>query len=239
MPQDAYRQTYRVESRIRALSQEEEKLVADRLSDWHARARKQAMSATMELAVPLAGAVAGLVYGAVRGNGAVLFVGALMTVMLGVILVLARRAGRARVAASRGPWDAPEGGWKIRETRVFARSVTGAVSDDEDYTRRLLFEIPGGDWFYVDPLDLPALRGADEIGRAEVHLTRLWPHGAYLLAEARGDALPQRGLEDGGDDYARDCEAGRVWRPQDEESATEDLVPEAKLPAWVREACGR
>jgi hypothetical protein len=235
MAPEPYRQTYRVERRTRDLTEAERAIVDARVRDWDEQVRKRERRHTIELTLPLVVGVAAVLFGAIRGNGAVIFMGGLMGSLFAIFFLVAWRQAKARIAASRGPWHPPPDGYGAIETRVVARSVVGAISGDEDYACWLLFEIPGGDWFYLEATVLP-----DGDARAEVHLVRLAPHGPYLSAEARGDAIPRRGASGQPDDYAKAMDDGQVWHPaltpDEGEHDVEGRVAEAKLPAWVRAA---
>ncbi len=236
-----YRSAYRVERRVRDLSPEERALVERRRADYHAHVRAQETGTVHEMLVPIAVSLGAVAFGMLGHNHAAAIAGAGMAMMLVVLYVIARRKARERIAASKGPWDGPEGGWKVQETRVFARSVVCAVSGDEDYAMLLLFEIPRGDWYCVDPLCLPAegRAGDRDLARAELRLARLWPDGAFLSARAIGEALPWQGASGGAEDYAEAVEKGQVFQLDDgEEPGADALIPEARLPAWVREAVG-
>jgi hypothetical protein len=225
----SYRQTYRIERRERPLRPDEAQLVETRRRAWHAVVRKQETTHVPEMFVPFAVVVLLI---ALKDWRVSIAVGGVGTLFFGVLYVVARRKMLARLAAARGPWDAPERGFAIQETRVVARSVVGAVSGDEDYEHWLLYEIPNGHWFFVDRLCLP--HTADTIEREELRLTRLWPHGVYLSIERVGEPIMRRGASGLHDDYARDAENGYVWRPADTESGADGFVSEADLPAWVR-----
>jgi len=237
MPREPYRETYRVERRTRDLGAEERAVIDAHVRDWDERVRRQERAGMLTLLVPLVGSVAAVVFGALRGNGGVVFTGGVMTLVFALCFVGARRQSKVRTAASRGPWHAPPDGYRVIETHVFARSVVGAVSGDEDYEEWLLFEVPGGDWFYVDPTCLSAQNV--DLARAELHLVRLTPHGPYLSVEPRGEAIPRHGALTDPDAYAKAVDDGQVWRPSlDEEYEAEGLVAEGDLPAWVRAAAG-
>ena len=117
-------------------------------------------------------------------------------------------------------------------------AVVDAVSGDEDYAVWLLFEIPGGDWFFVDPLCLPGSDAATSVAmfaREHVTLTSLWPHGVFVSADASGDPIPHRGGGIG--DYAEADARRFVWRPEEASLVgnADGMVPESSLPAWMRD----
>jgi hypothetical protein len=235
-----YREGYRVEERTRPLSPEEEALVREQRAEWDAEVSRSAFRSSRELVVGLAFAVVVAVVGIVRRSGALVFGGALMTALLAVLVVVARRAAGRTIAASKGPWSAPEGGFQIREIVVIARSVVGAASGDEDYVTWLLYEIPGGAWFFVDPLCVPAPSGAsiEALARARLRLTMLSSNGVVLSVEASGDPIPHHGADLSSEGYASAMERDFVWAPEDEHwrGNADGLVPEAALPATIREA---
>lgn len=142
--------------------------------------------------------------------------------------------------AAKGPYTPPDGGWQVRELVVVARSVVGAASGDEDYVTWLLFEIPGAAWVFFDPACLPEPYAASvaSIARARLRVTMLSPNGVTLAVEASGDPIPHHGADLSEDGYADAVERGFVWRPEDEwvKGNADGLVPEAALPAWIREA---
>ncbi len=219
-----------------ARSPDAERAIVDaRVRAWNDQVRKRERGHALELLVPLAVVVAAMLFGALRGNGAVLFVGGLMGLMFAFFFVVAQRQAKERIAASKGPWHPPPGGYRAIETQIVARSVVGAVSGDEDYAYWLLFEIPGGDWFYLDPTVLP-----DGNAHAEIHLVRVAPYGPYLSAEGRGGVIPRRGASGHPDDYAKAMDAGQMWcpslSPDEEEHDADGRVAETNLPAWVRAA---
>jgi hypothetical protein len=213
---DAYRLGYRVETSVRELTTDEAALVAARVREWDAQVRRNAMGRVRELvfAVPLAIIV--VIIAAGRGWDGVVFAAGVMGALFALLLFAARRQALATIAAARSPWLAPEGGWKMRETRVVARSMTSVMSSGEDPTIWLLYEIPNGDWFYVDSVGLRAKR--NELARAEVRITRFWPEGAYLDVSASGDSIPCQELAD-------------AWKPPNENA--DGTIAEAALPAAI------
>jgi hypothetical protein len=119
-------------------------------------------------------------------------------------------------------------------SRVFARSVVVAVGGDRRGGCWLLFEIPGGDWFYLDVCvlldeDAPPVHVAVELDRAELYLAHLAPHGQPLTIEGRGDAIPR-------------AAKAQVWSPPmplgRRERNPHGRVAEADLPASIRAAVG-
>lgn len=259
MPDDPYRSAYRVEETTRAPTAEELARVHARRDERTAHIRKQAMSGPRDIVVPLVVAVIAIGVGFAIDNPAVIFAGGLMTVMLTVIFVIARRKALERLAGyAPGPWSLADDEYEVREIRVVARSVVGAASGDEDYATWALFEIPGSRWLYVDPLCVP-LDGAgasvDALARADVRLTQLLPHGEFLSAALSGDAIPRRGASGGSDDYTDALERGFEWRPggpiddeRDEEAEQEHdeslepgpigRIAEDELPRWIRDLVG-
>lgn len=188
MSDAAYRSGYRVETHVRDLTPDESALVAARLREWNDQVRRQAMRPVRELVYALPFGV-GLVLLATRtGWDAVVFATGLMVVFFGLLAFVARRHALRTIAASRGPWHAPEGGWKMRDTRVVARSIVTVLGGVE--SAWVLFEIPRGDWFYVDSACLPGPR--TDLARSDVRFTRLWPDGVFMEVIASGDTIPSR-----------------------------------------------
>jgi hypothetical protein len=238
-----YRSSYRVEQTVRPASSDELALVRERRRVWRAMVKERELGPMRELLVALIVAIGALVFGLASHNVAVAIAGGAMTVMLLAVGLIGRRNANARIARSRGPWEIPDAGLIVRDTRVIARSVVGAVTDDEEYGVYLLFEIPGGDWFFVDPLALPVNAGphGSAIARADVRLTSIEPDGVYIAADATGDPIPHRGAratatDARGEDFARDVERGFVWAPEQAwwKGNADGLVPEERLPAWMR-----
>lgn len=204
-----------VEEQVRPLTDAEAAFVRERLEGWHREVGRTARRTPREL---FAGAGGGLVVagiGAARGSGAVLFAGAVVAAVLAALGAVAQRRARKAMLAARGPWDAPEGGWRVREIRVRARAVV-------DASGTYLYEIPGGDWFFVDRLSLPD--SAAPLARAELRLTALFPDGVFLAAEPSGAALPEHAL------------GGAIWSPPDDawRGNADGRIAEAALPEAVR-----
>jgi hypothetical protein len=150
----------------------------------------------------------------------------------------------------RGPWEPPPGGWTVRETHVVARSAVRVPGGDEELGTWtwLLFELPGGDWFYLRVEESYRVNRAEEFAHADLVLTRLSPRGPILDGIVSGEHLaifdaPEM-LSDG---YDAAVEAGRTWNPEvtwnDEmgrrRREDDGLVREQDLPAWVLTAVGR
>ncbi len=211
-----YRLGYRVETSVRDLTTDEAALVAARAREWDARVRRNAMGGVRELlfAVPLAVIV--VIIAAGRGWDGVLFATGVMCALFALLFFAARRQALATIAAARGPWNAPAGGWKMRETRIVARSMTIVVANDEGGPIWLLYEIPYDVWFYVDSVCLRADR--NELARADVRIKRFWPEGAYLGASASGDPIPCQELED-------------VWKPRND--GADGTIAQAALPTAI------
>lgn len=256
MPDEPYRSAYRVEETTRAPTTEELARVHARRDERAAHFRKQAMSGPRDMIVPLVVAIVAIGAGFAIDNPAVIFAGGLMTVMLSAILVIARRKALERIESfPPGPWSLADDEYEVREIRVVARSVVGAASGDEDYVTWALFEIPGGQWLYVDPLSVPvdgAGASVEALARADVRLTQLLPHGEFLSATLSGDPIPRRGASGRpGDEYADALERAFEWRPggsidderdEGEKDYDESLEPgpigrisQDDLPDWIRE----
>ena len=243
-PDPVYRRGYRVETRTRELTAAESALVALRVREYDAEVRKQGMSRPREAAIGAAISTGVAALGALRASPPLLFAGALTGALLGVLALLARRAAKRTIGVARGPWHAPDGGWRVRETTVVARSVVGAASGDEDYMLWLLFEIPGGDWFYVDPGCLPP--EAPHLAHSTVEIARLISPGGdgpFLEVRVHGDPIPRLGAADDPDSYAAEIAAERTWAPGPGEGPdawdASGVVAEASLPRWMRELVSR
>ena len=188
MSDDAYRSAYRVETRVRDLTADEAALVDARLREWNEHVRRQAMRRVRELVYALPFAVGLVILAARSGWDGIVFAAGMMCVLFALLAFVARRQALKTIAAARGPWHAPDGGWKMRETRVVARSIVAVDGSDDGLW--VLFEIPGGDWFYVDAICLPV--AVEQLDRADVRFTRLWPDGSYVAVDSSGDTIPWR-----------------------------------------------
>lgn len=259
MSSEPYRSSFRVDETTRALRADELAFVHARREERAAHVREQEMRGAKEMVLPLVTGVIAFAIGLAIDIPVVAFTGGGMAVAFAAIFVLVRRKALERIAAHPpGPWALPDEAYSVREIRIVARSVVGAASGDEDYVTWALFEIPGGRWVFLDPLSVP-LDGAgarlEALARADVRLTQLLPRGEFLSATVSGDAIPHRGAGGGaGEDYARAIERGFEWRPggpvdaefdEDGRDYDESLgpgpfgrVPEAALPAWIRERDG-
>jgi hypothetical protein len=121
------------------------------------------------------------------------------------------------------------------------RSVVRAASGYKDNCAWtwLLFEIPGGDWFYFAPDESPRTDRAEEFARTDLVVAQLSPHGPTLSVAATGKQLPIFGTSEDSDPYAQ-LKAGRTWQPRKGwENRYDDRVREHDLPAWVLESVGR
>ncbi|MDB4994680.1 MAG: hypothetical protein JWM74_2112 [Myxococcaceae bacterium] len=234
---EPYRETYRVERRTRELTDAEHAIARAHIDDWDRRVRAQHLTPVRRMFVAIPVAVLVAAFGVIRGNHALVATALLVGAFFAVIGFFARRDALKLIAISRGPWHPPAPGWCVIETHVFARSVIGAASDDEEYTHWLLYEIPGGTWFYLDPYDVAS--PPIDLARSELHLARLAPWGPYVSATSSGDPIPHRGATDtpDGSGFAAAVEAGHLWQPATQEyaeSGADGLVEESALPAWVR-----
>jgi hypothetical protein len=206
----AYRSGYRVETNVRDLTDEEAAIVQTRLREWNDQVRRQAMARVRELVFALPFAIGLVILAARSGWDGIVFAAGMMCVLFTLLVFVARRQALKTIAASRGPWHAPEGGWKMRDTRVVARSIVTAPGDDS--ATWVLFEIPGGDWFYVDAICLPG--SLEQLARADVRFTRLWPDGVFMEVVSSGDELPTRDLP--------------TWEPPSDDA--DGLIAESALP---------
>ena len=233
MPETPYRTGYRVEQRVRPLTPEEESLVRERLARWRAQREKNEPHPALELSLATAVPACFAAYGAWKGELWMAVIGAIATLFLVALIVVAARKRRERLAAARGPWHAPEGGWQVCESHLFARSIVGAASGDEDYSQWVLFEIPGGEWFFVEPLSLPD--PSADLAREHVSLARLWPHGVWIAASSTGEPIPRHGAKNTEASYPDDVENGWVWNDENAGATELDRVPEGSLPTWIRD----
>jgi hypothetical protein len=223
---DPHRQSYRIEERIRSPTPEEREIVRGREATWRAAVIDRELRTTWDLLPPSVVAAAVLLLGWWRSSLPAAIAGGALAVLMAVMWWLARANARKRAAHAKSPWDAPDSGWQVRELFVVARALVVSASGDEDYGEWWLFEIPNGDWFYVDPIELPSF----DAPRAEIRLASLHPNGPYLHGTSNGEELPRRGAPH--DDYAKAVEMGFVWRP--ESATTDGRVTEATLPEWMR-----
>lgn len=220
-----HRLTYRVAGTIRDLSPEEERIVRERSTKLEAdvRAREMQNPRVFLFGIGASGIV--LVAGIVMGNTRVMAASAIAVAMFVTLLLAAHRAALKRVEARSDPWRPPKNGWQARETRIVSRSVTLAASGDEDYLEFLLFEIPGGDWFYIESGLLPA--SAFPL-RDELRLVALHPDGPDLTATSTGDPLVRHGESD----YVKAMAAGHEWAPRDA-SKWKGAIARSELPEWL------
>ncbi len=243
-----YRSGYGVEDQVREPSIEERALIAKR------RARDLAVRKKNQLSGPrgvlnMAG-VAAIVFavGAVLEHPPLVFGAGLTATLCGVLGFLGYQRGLDRVRARRGRWDTPDGEWRTHETRIRARSVLYAASEDEDYITWIVFEIPGDDWAAIDDLWLTD-RGPG-LAKADLRITWLEPANECLGVEAVGEPLPKHGaLRLGaesyeGEDFAQAIADGFGW-PDPEEAYEEGIdpgegpirrVPESELAPWMKDA---
>jgi len=215
MSDDAYRSAYRVETRVRDLTSDEAALVDARRREWDTHVRRQAMARVRELVFALPFAIGLVILAARSGWDGVVFSAGMMTVLFALLAFVARRQALKTIAAARSPWLGPEGGWKMRDTRVIARSTVKAHGGADPHAIWLLFEIPGGTWFYIDTFCLPPDK--KDLSRANVQFTRLWPDSMYFAVTASGDAIPMGELDDD------------TWDPSDD--AADGMIEEKALPA--------
>lgn len=246
MAESPYRSGYGVEDRVREPSAEERQLIEER------RARDLAIRKKNELGgakgvLNMAG-IAVMVFAvfAVLEDPAAMFGAGLTAVMCAVFGWIGYQKGLERIRARPGRWDAPDHEWRTHETRIRARSVLFAASEDEDYITWLVFEIPGDDWAAIDDLWAPPEQRAD-LPNDDVVLRWLEPANECLGVEAHGGALPRHGAlrlgEPGydGDDFAQAIADGFGWGdPEAYEEGTDPgegpirRVPESELAPWMR-----
>lgn len=219
------------------------------------RARDRGIRLSNELAGPrsvgLMAAVSALVCLAAMALGLappIVVAAGVMAAFCGVLAFSGRRAAMARLAARPGRWDAPDGEWRVHTTRIQARSVVYAASEDEDYITWVLFEIPGGEWAALDDLCIPPSH-RQALACADLTLTWLEPSHECIAVECAGEPLPRHGAlrlgEPGydGDDFAQAIEGGFGWGdPEAYEKGIDPgegpirRVAEDTLPEWMRTA---
>ncbi len=242
--------SYRVEVRDRDLTGAETERVAEELRASE-RLRKRGQNDSRWLRHPwvrrlVLAAASAIVW---RQNEP-LALAVLGLVVLETILTTARAKKLARAKSPiRGPWAPPPEGWTVRETHVVARAVVRAAGGYEELGTWtwLLFEVPGGEWFYIR-VEAPYRMGsAEEFARADLVLNRLWPHGPVLDAIATGEPLPILGVSDHPDDDAAVAEAEWTWNPVATYNDTlgrlrredDGVVRVSDLPPGVLAAVGR
>jgi hypothetical protein len=226
-----YRTNYGVMTRVRELTETERELVDREVRTWNDAARRQAMKRPNEArAIGSASALASLVAIVLRSQAVAFAAGSLAFILL-YSSILARRQARKIIAGARGPFHPPAEGWRVEEVEVVARSLVVAASDDEDYMLWWLLEVPGGDWFFLDPLMLPA--SCEKCPFTQLHIVRLVPDGPVIEASWRGESIPRRGATDSSDGYDAAIQAGHTWRPK--ETSASGVVAASDLPAWIRE----
>ncbi len=226
----AYRTGYGVTMREREMTPEERARVEAEVRRWDGAARAQALKSPRQALAIGGGATAAMLAGLVlRWPGFAFAMGSLAAILF-ISSFPARKRAREIIAASRGPFHPPEGGWRVEEIEVVARSLVVAPSNDEDYIFWWLLEVPGGDWFFLYPGMLPP-----EQQRApfeKLRLVRLSPYGPTLEARWSGDSIPRHGSESS-DAYAAMIGEDRWWRPEDRDDSC-GVVAESRLPAWVK-----
>lgn len=226
-----YRTSYGVTSRTREPNASELERVAREVRTWNDAVTRQQMKTPNEArAIGVASAIACVVALALRSPAVAFATGSLAAILL-YSSIVARRQARKIIAASRGPFHPPAEGWRVEEIEVVARSLVVTASDDEDYMLWWLLEVPGGDWFFFDPLMLPPTCGQSPF--AQLRVVKLAPHGPVLEAQWSGDSIPRRGAADSSDGYAAAIETGRTWRPEPMSSC--GVASASDLPAWIRE----
>jgi hypothetical protein len=177
-----YRSGPRVEHRIRALSADEALYIEQQRTAWHARLRRTRWG-TVAARIVTIGAAALLVLALANAVHELTSPPSIALLLFVAIIAMGAVIG-TRAELSPSPWDAPAGGFEVRETTLAPRSVLACEW-------WMLFELRGGEWYFVDRKHLPP--GAP-LDREEIHLRQLWPDGRFLSANARGDAIPLREL---------------------------------------------
>jgi len=246
-----YRSAYAVEDHVRAPSHEELALIDQRRERDLAIRRKSALAGPKSALNMAAVALVVLAVGAILRRPAVVFGAGLVAILCAAIGWLGFTRAREALRARRGRWDVPDAQWRTHETRIRARSVVYAASEDEDYITWIVFEIPGGQWAAIDDLWVPPERRT-ELANEDLVLTWLEPANECIGVALHGGPLPRHGAlrlgepEYEGDDFAQAIADGFGW--SDEEAYEEGIdpgegpirmVPEAELPQWMRDAVGR
>ncbi len=231
----AYRTGYGVSTRLRDMTNEERSRVEGEVRRWDEAAREQAMKKPRQaFAVGTAAALATGVALALSWPGVAFSAGCLAGILLFSSFV-ARKRAREIIAASRGPFHPPEGGWRVEEIEVVARSLFVTPSNDEDYVFWWLLEVPGGDWFFLHPDMLPSEQRSAPFEK--LRIVCLSPHGPTLEARWSGDSIPRHGAPDSSDAYAAMIGEDRWWRP-DAHDDWYGVVAESRLPEWILKARG-
>jgi hypothetical protein len=244
-----YRSGYGVEDRVREPNAEERLLIEKRREEALTIRRKNWLAQPRDLLNMAGVALIVLAFGAILGKMAVVFGAGVVALMCGGFGWMGYRKGLEHLRAHPSRWDAPGDEWRTHETRIRARSVVYAASEDEDYTTWIVFEIPGGEWAAIDDLWLPPERRT-EIANGDLVITWLEPVSECLGVETHGGPLPRHGAlrlgEAGydGDDFAKAIEDGFGWGDEDDDdegAARGDTspirrVPEDQLAPWMRDA---
>jgi hypothetical protein len=227
-------ETYRVEEHLRPLTAEEDARVRAERADFRARReahfdRKQRSSPVATVGLAAAAIVVCLALGARIPLALVAGAfGALVGALVSRGDAFGDRLRDGLYESGRSVWDAPKGrAWQVREVVVQARSVVAATGMEGDDTTYLLYEIPGDAWFFVDTRNLPDGSSFGDLARRRVKFTWLDPPGPLLGVEPSGDGIVLFDDDPAseGDDF--------VWSPR-EEHWERFVVPEAEVPAWIR-----
>jgi hypothetical protein len=231
---EPYRQPFSVREVERPLEEAELEMVRSRRREELQRRRKDAQ---FHVLWALGGGVVALglmIAGVVQDDAALRMVGSFVGVLFSVIGLAGYRDARRRQRAKPSRWLRDESAWSVRETRIVARSMVGAASDDEDYALWVLCEIPGEPWaFFRHVYEMPSV---GEMARAELVLVTLLPIGIVLRAETDGDPIPLSGMRrDDPDAYMAACEKAQTWSPYD---VDEDIAftaddPAGRIDAWA------
>ncbi len=231
----AYRTGYGVTMREREMTAEERARVEGEVRRWNEAVRARALKPPRQALAIGGGATAAMLAGLVLGWPGFAFATGCLAGILFLSSFPARKRAREIIAASRGPFHAPEGGWRVEEIEVVARSLVVAPSNDEDYIFWWLLEVPGGDWFFLYPGMLPPEQ--QRAGPFEkLRLVRLSPYGPTLESRWSGDSIPRHGASEAesSDEYAGMIGEDRWWRPDAARDDSCGIVAESRLPAWVK-----
>lgn len=244
MAESPYRGTYRIDDQVREPNEDERRLIDERRQRELDIRRKNELGGPRSVLTMGALALLALMGGAFLGHWPTVLGSAVLVVLCGGLGWSGYRQGLARIAKYRGRWDEPDDEWRTHVTRIQARSVLYAASEDEDYITWIVFEIPGGEWAAIDDLWLPP--ESRDVAKADVRITWLEPAQECLAVEVEGAALPRHGAvrlgerDYDGDDFAKAIEDGFGW--SDEEAYEVGIavgegpirrVPESELAPWM------
>ncbi len=248
MAESPYRGTYRVDDQVREPNDEERALIERRRQQDLEVRRKNELSGPRSALLMASLSLLVFVVGSYLDHPPTMFGAGFMAMLLGVIGWSGYKQGLSRIAARRGRWDAPDDEWRTHVTRIRARSVLYAPSDDEVYITWIVFEVPGGEWAAIDDLWLPPAHRTD-VAKEDVSFIWLEPSQECIGVQAEGAALPRGGAvrlgerDYDGDDFAQAIADGFGWGdPAAYEEGIDPgegpirMVPESELAPWMVDA---